>query len=66
MEVELQNGLRHQIRAQLACLGYPIRGDVFYGGKPAKRLYLHAQTYEIEFQDKAFIFCSNPHDFSSL
>ncbi len=35
-------GFRHQIRAQLAWVGLPIRGDAAYGGAPAPRLCLHA------------------------
>jgi 23S rRNA pseudouridine1911/1915/1917 synthase len=31
LEVELITGRRHQIRAQLALAGWPIRGDVKYG-----------------------------------
>lgn len=46
VEVELKTGLRHQIRAQLAALGYPILGDELYGGRPAERLFLHAYRYE--------------------
>lgn len=44
--VNLKTGLRHQIRAQLSHLGYPILGDDLYGGKKADRLYLHALRYE--------------------
>lgn len=44
--VNLKTGLRHQIRAQLAHLGFPILGDDLYGGKRAGRLYLHALRYE--------------------
>ena len=44
--VELKTGLRHQIRAQLAHLGFPILGDELYGGHPADRLFLHAWMYE--------------------
>lgn len=44
--VNLKTGLRHQIRAQLAHLGFPILGDELYGGKKAERLYLHALRYE--------------------
>ncbi len=44
--VNLRTGLRHQIRAQLAALGFPILGDELYGGKKAERLYLHALRYE--------------------
>lgn len=44
--VNLKTGLRHQIRAQLSHLGFPILGDELYGGKKADRLYLHALRYE--------------------
>lgn len=44
--INLKTGLRHQIRAQLAHLGFPILGDELYGGKKAERLYLHALRYE--------------------
>ena len=44
--VNLSSGLRHQIRAQLAALGFPILGDELYGGQKAERLFLHAWRYE--------------------
>ena len=34
LEIKLQTGRKHQIRAQLAHHGHPIRGDRKYGGKP--------------------------------
>ncbi|MCC7011881.1 MAG: RluA family pseudouridine synthase [Planctomycetes bacterium] len=40
LEVELDTGRRHQIRAHLAWLGHPIVGDARYG-KPGPRLMLH-------------------------
>ncbi len=66
MEVELKTGLRHQIRAQLSFLGFPLRGDEFYGGKKANRLYLHAMTYELELNGRIYSFESPPKDFDSL
>jgi 23S rRNA pseudouridine1911/1915/1917 synthase len=63
IEVILKSGLRHQIRAQLAHLGYPLLGDEFYGGKPAQRLYLHALSYRIEVLGKESFFESKPNDF---
>ena len=44
--INLKTGLRHQIRAQLAHLGFPILGDELYGGIKSERLFLHALRYE--------------------
>lgn len=44
--IKLETGLRHQIRAQLAYLGFPIVGDEHYGGVKSHRLYLHAYLYQ--------------------
>lgn len=44
--INLKSGLRHQIRAQLAHLGFPIIGDELYGGSQGQRLFLHAFRYE--------------------
>ncbi len=45
--IKLKTGLRHQIRAQLSHLGYPILGDELYGGSSSLRIFLHAFYYEI-------------------
>lgn len=42
VELELETGRLHQIRASLAEFGAPIVGDRWYGGAPAARLFLHA------------------------
>jgi 23S rRNA-/tRNA-specific pseudouridylate synthase/SAM-dependent methyltransferase len=48
LDVELETGRKHQIRAQLAALGHPVLGDARYGAKlPARRLHLHAATLEL-------------------
>ena len=42
-------GRTHQLRVHAAHpdgLGRPIKGDLLYGGTPADRLYLHAETLE--------------------
>ena len=45
--IKLKTSLRHQIRAQLSYLGYPILGDELYGGSSSLRIFLHAFYYEI-------------------
>ncbi len=47
VELRLETGRFHQIRAHLAYLGTPILGDRRYGGAPAARLFLHASHLEL-------------------
>ena len=45
LEIELITGRHHQIRAQLAAIGCPIKGDVKYGFRRSNRdrsIHLHA------------------------
>jgi len=44
VELELETGRTHQIRATLAHLGAPIVGDELYGGPRAPRIFLHASS----------------------
>lgn len=39
IEAELLTGRTHQIRAQLAHIGHPLKGDVKYGAKKTESLY---------------------------
>lgn len=51
LEIELVTGRHHQIRAQLAAIGSPIKGDVKYGfrrGNRDRSIHLHA--WKLEFQ----------------
>lgn len=47
VEIDLQTGRPHQIRAQMSKIGYPIKGDVKYG-HPEKNetgaIYLHCRS----------------------
>ena len=49
VELELETGRKHQIRVQLAGLGYPVAGDAKYGSRtdPIGRLGLHACLIEL-------------------
>lgn len=49
-----ETGRTHQLRAHMAAIGYPILGDVLYGGRPADRIYLHCArlTFVHPFVDK--------------
>lgn len=58
LKVELGKGARHQIRAQLSAIGFPILGDSLYGGKNEERIFLHAYRYNISFEGKN-ITCSS-------
>lgn len=51
LRIDLISGRKHQIRAQLAALGVPIRGDIKYGSKrtnPDGAIDLHA--YKLHFK----------------
>jgi len=51
LKIDLISGRKHQIRAQLAAIGCPIRGDIKYGSKrtnPDASIDLHA--YSLQFQ----------------
>lgn len=45
LEIQLHTGRHHQIRAQLAAIGAPVKGDVKYGARRGNRdrsIHLHA------------------------
>jgi len=49
LEIELITGRHHQIRAQLASIGCPVKGDVKYGARrpnPNGLIALHARSLE--------------------
>ncbi len=52
LKIELFSGVRHQIRAQLSHISYPILGDKLYSGDDGKRLFLHAYRYCLKYGGK--------------
>ena len=42
VEVALKTGRKNQIRVHFAEAGHPVVGDAKYGGRKAKRLFLHS------------------------
>ncbi|MDA0864775.1 MAG: RluA family pseudouridine synthase [Bacteroidetes bacterium] len=50
LEIDLETGRHHQIRAQLAAIGCPIKGDLKYGAQRSNTdgsIHLHARALEI-------------------
>lgn len=52
LELKPTTGRTHQLRVHLEYLKRPIVGDVFYDGRVADRLYLHAHKLEITLPNK--------------
>lgn len=51
LEIQLLTGRHHQIRAQLAAIGCPIKGDVKYGARRSnldRSIHLHAKHLSFE------------------
>lgn len=61
--IGLSTGLRHQIRAHFAHLGFPLIGDTLYGGRSASRLYLHAHCYQFELDGDFIEFVDGDFDY---
>jgi len=47
LELKPETGRTHQLRVHLSHFHHPIVGDTLYGGEPADRLFLHAESLEI-------------------
>ena len=51
LEIDLRTGRHHQIRAQLAAIGSPIKGDLKYGADRSNKdgsIHLHARSMSFE------------------
>ncbi|WP_127714775.1 RNA pseudouridine synthase [Halobacteriovorax sp. HLS] len=62
VKVLLGRGVKHQIRCQLAQIGFPILGDILYGGSESERLFLHAHRYQLEFEGHQLDAIARPSD----
>lgn len=50
LQIQLHTGRHHQIRAQLASIGCPIKGDVKYGAKVYNEgHHIHLHAWQMEF-----------------
>ncbi|MEL6865299.1 MAG: RluA family pseudouridine synthase [Bacteroidota bacterium] len=51
LEIQLLTGRFHQIRAQLAAIGHPIKGDVKYGFRRSNRdRSIHLHAWKLQFK----------------
>lgn len=68
VELKPTTGRTHQLRVHMEHLGHPIVGDVFYGGKEAKRLFLHAKELEVTLPSRSreVFSVDMPHDFKEF
>ncbi len=65
LEIDLQTGRHHQIRAQLATMGCFIKGDLKYGADRSNKnggIHLHARSLELEhpIKKEMLTFVANP------
>ena len=51
LTLQIQAGVRHQIRAHLSAHGLPILGDLLYKGPKSSRLWLHAWKITLPLAD---------------
>jgi len=58
LEIALETGRSHQIRAHLAGIGHPLAGDKKYGGRGERRQMLHAKELILGEMDGALQYLS--------
>ena len=49
VQIELETGRYHQIRAQFSAIGHPVVGDTRYGGKALKSQEIHLHCASLSF-----------------
>jgi len=66
VEAEPRTGRTHQIRVHAAEKGFPVLGDVLYGGSPAPRVCLHAAELTLRHPaTQAWLTFRAPFDFAA-
>jgi len=72
MEIELLSGRHHQIRAQLAAIGFHIKGDLKYGAKRSEKtggIRLHARSLSfpnLQKKDEIISVTADPPEMDNL
>lgn len=68
LELLPRTGRTHQLRVHLKHSGHPIAGDLLYGGRKTNRLFLHAQSIELNLPGgKPIVFTAPlPQEFNEL
>ena len=59
LDVDIKSGRKNQIRVTFKDIGHPIVGDKNYGGRKAKRLFLHAYELSFRYKNKDYVFKSD-------
>ena len=60
VEIDLKTGKKNQIRVHFSEMGHPVAGDVKYGGRKARRLFLHASKLSVELPSGKYEWTSRP------
>lgn len=73
IRVKLHTGRTHQIRVHFSSLGFPLVGDLLYGGKNVMKLgllrqFLHASKIEVQLPNKEWVEAESklPQDLSDV
>ena len=67
IQVNLKTGRSHQIRAQMAKIGFPISGDLKYGSRKGKGNFIYLHSKSLEFihpvkKEKLLLQCPLPDE----
>lgn len=60
VELQLYEGIRHQLRIQMMAIGHAIIGDPLYSNRREERLFLHCWKYKLNYGDQIRVY-HDPH-----